>query len=99
MRADLKKQLKFPEEIAHTNLRPDIVLWSRGTKQVVLIELTVPWEERIEEAQAQEISSPNPGEPAKWIEGLEVAGGGGLQGFGWAVTLESPRTAGDQRAG
>ena len=39
MRTDLKKQLKFPEEIAHTSLRPDIVLWSRGTKQVVLIEL------------------------------------------------------------
>lgn len=39
MRANLKKKLKFPEEIAHTSLRPDIVLWSKGTKQVVL---TVP---------------------------------------------------------
>ena len=55
MRADLKKQLKFPEEIAHTSLRPDIVLWSKGTKQVVLMELTVPWEERIEEAYEREL--------------------------------------------
>lgn len=50
MRADLKKQLKFPEEIAHTSLRPDIVLWSKDTKQVVIMERMVPWEERIEEA-------------------------------------------------
>lgn len=27
----------FPEEIIHTSLRPDIVLWSKGTKQGVLI--------------------------------------------------------------
>lgn len=32
MQADLKKQLKFPEEIIHTSLRPDIVLWSKSTK-------------------------------------------------------------------
>lgn len=55
MRADLKKCLKFPEEIAHTSLRPDIVLWSKGTKQVVLIELSVPWEERIEEAHERKL--------------------------------------------
>ncbi|XP_056314571.1 uncharacterized protein LOC130229674 [Danio aesculapii] len=55
MRADLKKQLKYPEEIAQTSLRPDIVLWSRGTKQVVLIELTIPWEERMEEAHERKL--------------------------------------------
>ena len=31
-----------------TTLRPDIVIWSTASKQVLLIELTVPWEERIE---------------------------------------------------
>ncbi|XP_052777991.1 uncharacterized protein LOC128215335 [Mya arenaria] len=50
MLVDLGKKLKFPEEVAHTNLRPDIVLWSRSPKLVVLVELTVPWEERCEEA-------------------------------------------------
>jgi len=50
MRADLKKRLQFPEEVAHTTLRPDIVLWSKSPKLVILIELTVPWEERIDEA-------------------------------------------------
>ncbi|KAK0149611.1 hypothetical protein N1851_009641 [Merluccius polli] len=51
MKADLGKQLRFPEHIVETTLlRPDIVLFSDSTKQVVLLDLTVPWEERMEEA-------------------------------------------------
>ncbi|KAL7854779.1 hypothetical protein SRHO_G00169690 [Serrasalmus rhombeus] len=50
---DLVRQLRFPDIIAATTLRPDIVLMSRATKQVVLLELTVPWEDRIEEAQVR----------------------------------------------
>ena len=50
MRADLKKILQFPVEVTHTILRPDIVLWSKSPKLVILIELTVPWEEHIDEA-------------------------------------------------
>ena len=40
----------FPTHIAITDKRPDIILFSDETKQVVLIELTVPWETRVEEA-------------------------------------------------
>lgn len=47
---DLEQQLKFPNHIVTTTLRPDIVLLSESTKQVVLLELTVPWEDRLEEA-------------------------------------------------
>lgn len=47
---DLGKQLKFPEDISATSLRPDTVLTSESTKQVVLLELTVLWEDQIEEA-------------------------------------------------
>ena len=50
MKADLGKQLRFPGHIVETTLRPDIVLFSDSTKQVVLLELIVPWEERMEEA-------------------------------------------------
>ncbi len=50
MPAYLRKQLRFPEQITQTSLRPDIVLWSKVTKQVVLIELTIHWEKRIEKA-------------------------------------------------
>ena len=48
MRADLDKKLVFPEEIVMTQLRPDIVMWSRDSRQVALVELTVPWEDRAE---------------------------------------------------
>ncbi|KAK0137645.1 hypothetical protein N1851_026134 [Merluccius polli] len=56
MGANLRKQLQFPEEISHASLRLDIVLWSTGTKQVVLIELIVPWKEL--KKKAKEIPGP-----------------------------------------
>lgn len=48
---DLGKQLRFPKDIVETSLRPDIVLLSETSKQVILLELTVLWEERMEEAR------------------------------------------------
>ena len=50
LQVDLERRLKFPQNIYATSLRPDIVLSSESTKQVVLLELTVPWEDRLEEA-------------------------------------------------
>ena len=50
MKGDLGKQLRFPEHIVETTLRPDKVLFSGWIKQVVLLEFTVPWEECMEEA-------------------------------------------------
>ena len=55
MEADIHGRLKFPEDVAVTNSRPDLVLWSVGTKQVVMLELTVPWEERMEEAHQRKL--------------------------------------------
>jgi hypothetical protein len=52
MRVDLERKLQFPE-IIHTNLRPDIVLFSSQSKKIIAIELTVPWEERCDEAHAR----------------------------------------------
>ena len=49
MKVDLERKLQFPE-IIHTNLRPDIVIWSQKNKKIIAIELTVPWEERCDEA-------------------------------------------------
>ena len=43
---DLNKKLVFAREIVMTNLR----LSSQKAKTVVMIELTVPWEDHIEEA-------------------------------------------------
>jgi len=42
--------LIFPPEIATTNLRPDIVLWSGSACIVQLIELTVQWDDAVDEA-------------------------------------------------
>ena len=49
---DLKTSLQFPVDIVQTEKRPDIVVWS-NSKSVLLIELTVPWEENREEAHEQ----------------------------------------------
>ena len=48
---DLGSQLKFPESA----LRPDMVLFSNSTRQVILWELTVPWEGNIEEAHERKL--------------------------------------------
>ena len=48
LEGDLDGRLKIPAEITTTNLRPDMMLISRQTKQAGFIELTVPSEERIE---------------------------------------------------
>ncbi|XP_069118938.1 uncharacterized protein [Argopecten irradians] len=43
MRADIHQRMGFPEEVVSTPLRPDIVLWSQNSKQVLMVELAVPW--------------------------------------------------------
>ncbi|MGH0122885.1 UNVERIFIED_CONTAM: hypothetical protein FKN15_008810 [Acipenser sinensis] len=50
MLADVCQWLIFPPEIATTNLRPDPVLWSGSALLVHLVELTVPWEDAVDEA-------------------------------------------------
>ena len=52
---DLDRMLRFPSYIVLTLLRPDIVLVSRATKTVVLLELTCPSEERFDEAHRLKI--------------------------------------------
>ncbi|MGH0147808.1 UNVERIFIED_CONTAM: hypothetical protein FKN15_025961 [Acipenser sinensis] len=49
MLADVGQELIFPPEMATTSLRPDIVLWSGSARLVHLVELTVPWEDAVDE--------------------------------------------------
>ncbi len=42
MQVELKKELVLPEEVATTTLRPEMVLLSRSTKTIIVVELTVP---------------------------------------------------------
>lgn len=41
------RHYKFPEEIAETNMCPDLTAYSLTTKQVIIVELSVPWETNI----------------------------------------------------
>ena len=55
MQVDLVKKLVFPP-IVQTTLRPDIVLWSTQRKSIILVELTVPWEEGCDKAHQRKSS-------------------------------------------
>lgn len=50
MEVDLGRKLHFPEVVLSTTLRPDIIMWSPGREKIIMVELTVPWEEGCEEA-------------------------------------------------
>lgn len=46
----LNQNLCFPTEIVSTNLQPDVALWAASIGHAYIIELTVPWENSVEEA-------------------------------------------------
>ena len=50
MLADVERQLQVPEYIVVTAMRPDMVLYSECECVVYFIELTIPFEDAIEEA-------------------------------------------------
>ena len=56
LRVDLDRKLVFPN-IVETNLRPDAVLVSQQSKTLVVIELTVPWDENCEKVLVHERKS------------------------------------------
>ncbi|KAK3780471.1 hypothetical protein RRG08_024320 [Elysia crispata] len=47
---DLPEWDSHPSLIKDTRLRPDIVIHSASTQQLIMVELTVPYENRMEEA-------------------------------------------------
>ena len=46
--ADLPELRNYPQAIKKTNMRPDAVLFSESLRQIIMIELTVPYENRID---------------------------------------------------
>ena len=55
METDLDQQLLFPEIICSSTQRPDIVIYSIKLKKVVVVELTCPAEENIEERHSEKL--------------------------------------------
>lgn len=47
---DLDKQLKFPARIRPKLLQPDMIIVSDSIKQLIILELRMPWEDCMEEA-------------------------------------------------
>ena len=78
LKVDLDRKLRFPE-VVPTNLRPDMVLWSTAMKKIVIIELTVPWEERCGEA--------NERKRAKYDELMAECRGKGWQTWSFPVEV------------
>ena len=75
--------LVFPPHIVQTSLRPDMVIYSNSTKQVILIELTVPTEDNIidwhakkEEKYAKLLDDINMNKWKGHIYGIEVGSRG-----------------------
>lgn len=48
LKVDIRRQLNFPDTIAETTLWPDMVLLSQTAREVVPLEMTVPWEDRMD---------------------------------------------------
>ena len=56
VKTDLDGEGSFPEDIVITLLRPDVVIWSASEKQVIIGELTVPWEDNIDDAHERKLT-------------------------------------------
>ena len=74
-----ERHIPIPQDVLCTTLRPGIVMWSASTKQLVMIELTVPWEERIEDAELLELLARG---ESRWSERPERQQRKPLSGFG-----------------
>lgn len=79
LKIDQEKQLKFPKHITRMELTPDLVLTSDPSRQVVMTEAPVPWEDEEHKKSSTSIWTGNAegtgGRPA--CEPMEV----GCRGF------------------
>ena len=48
---DIERALQFPSDVALTILRPDVMILSKAARIVIMSELSVPWEDNVEEAR------------------------------------------------
>ena len=58
--ADVKGDYLFPFQLALTELHPDILLFSKSSKRAVLLELTCPCEENMENWHSQKLNKYTP---------------------------------------
>ena len=75
---DLKMKLIFSVKDVGTSLRPDLVLWSQQSWKVIILELTVTWEERLSETHEQKLEKCQELSNQCWQTGWET----------WVYTVE-----------
>src|SRR4029434_2946241 len=97
MRVDLGRKLHFPQ-VVQTSLRPDMVIWSEEAKKIILIELTVPWEEGCGE-ESHQVPGPCPSMQGQGMAGLAIPSGGRMQGLPGTVCVEYTHSSGNKRKG
>lgn len=71
---DIDLGMKFPVTISVSTLGPNSVLLSETKRQVVLQELTVPWEDRVEEALRWQVNTWQATHFAGLLSGWELGG-------------------------
>ena len=72
MKVDVGRRLVIPVHIMETSLRPDIILISERTKQLGIIELTVPSEARVEVSHQLKLMKYTPIEETATRRGWKV---------------------------
>ena len=50
--ADLEGMRRYPQALIESGKRPDLVLVPSSTDAIILVELTVPWEDRLQYSNA-----------------------------------------------
>lgn len=70
---DLEKQLRFPQHIVSTSLRPDILLVLEIIKNIILMELTVRWEDQMRDAHDRKRTQYKHLAINCWAQGLKAS--------------------------
>ncbi len=78
--------------VLSTTLRPDIIMWSPGGKKIILVELTVPWDEGCEEAaekKKRQIPATCPRLPGQGVDNMADDGGSRMSRIPSSICVES----------
>lgn len=70
-----------------------MIITSEASKQLIMLELTVPWEERIKEANERKCAEDQELVQGKGLGDILCVHRSGMKGLCRSITLQSPRPA------
>lgn len=89
--SDFSCQLKFSAEITMSSLRPDTMPWSVPARTVIIVELTLPWEEEMEASHISHMLT-------SWVESIHFPSGRQVQGPHWNIHTAAPENSQSYRS-